>query len=306
MSIKILKTETLTWVNIDQVDEQAVAYLKESYTFHPLDLEDVRGESHTPKIDTYKNYLFMILQFPQWRGETHSVVAHELDIFIGENYIITIQNTKSRDLKNFFYRCMKNRNIKRDWMSSTSGYLLYKLLEALFKSTQPILNSIGKELSQLEQNIFDGDEDEQNVKELALHRRNVLNFRRIIDPQRYLVASLSHIRKPFLSEETSLYFDDINDYLSKLWTIVDTYKDTINGLHVTTESLLSQKTNKVIRTLTVISVGLLPFTLLASVYGMNISNLPYAQHPLWVWGMFLILALVVTASIVVMKIKKWL
>src|SRR3990167_3724187 len=195
MSIKILKTETLTWVNIDQVDEQAVAYLKESYTFHPLDLEDVRGESHTPKIDTYKNYLFMILQFPQWRGETHSVVAHELDIFIGENYIITIQNTKSRDLKNFFYRCMKNRNIKRDWMSSTSGYLLYKLLEALFKNTQPILNSIGKELSQLEQNIFDGDEDEQNVKELALHRRNVLNFRRIIDPQRYLVASLSHIRK---------------------------------------------------------------------------------------------------------------
>ncbi len=306
MSIKTLKTETLTWVNIDQVDDQALAYLKESHTFHPLDLEDVRAESHTPKIDTYKNYLFMILQFPQWRGETHSVVAHELDIFIGENYLITIQNTKSRDLKNFFYRCMKNRNIKRDWMSSTSGYLLYKLLEALFKNTQPILNSIGKELSQLEQNIFDGDEDAHVVKELALHRRNVLNFRRIIDPQRYLVASLSDIRKPFLSEETSLYFDDVNDYLSKLWTIVDTYKDTINGLHVTIESLLSQKTNKVIRTLTVISVGLLPFTLLASIYGMNISNLPYAEHPIWVWGMFLALALVVTASILVMKIKKWL
>ncbi|PIT86281.1 MAG: hypothetical protein COU33_04065 [Candidatus Magasanikbacteria bacterium CG10_big_fil_rev_8_21_14_0_10_43_6] len=306
MAIKTLATGKLTWINIDAVDAEALEFLHKNHNFHHLDLEDVQGESQTPKIDTYKNYLFVVLQFPQWKPEEKSVVPHGLDIFIGEEYLITIQHSKSKELKNFFYRCMKNKSVQRDWMSQNSGYLLYKLLESLFKNTQPILNNIGKQLDMVERDIFEGEQDTQIVKKLAIHRRNILNFRRIIDPQRYLIANLSHTRKPFLNEETSLYFDNINDYLSKLWSIVDTYRDTVNGLHVTTESLINQRTNKVIGVLTTISVALLPFTVLSSIYGMNIVGLPYAQNPIGVWLMFLVLAVVVTITIVLMRRKTWL
>ena len=158
----------------------------------------------------------------------------------------------------------------------------------------------------VEQDIFGGEQDTNVVKKLAINRRNILNFRRIIDPQRYLIANLSHTRKPFLNEKTSLYFDNINDYLSKLWSIVETYRDTVNGLHVTTESLINQRTNKVIGVLTTISVALLPFTVLSSIYGMNIVGLPYAQNPLGVWLMFLGLAALVFITIVVMRKKTWL
>ena len=306
MAIKKLTTDKLTWINIDQVNEEALTYLKEQHNFHHLDLEDIQGESQTTKLDTYKNYLFLVVQFPHWNDETKSIKTHEIDVFIGEGFLITVQHTKSRDIKNFFYRCMKKKSIKKEWMRSTSGYLLYSLLEALFKQVQPILNKIGKELNNIEQDVFEGEQNTELVKELAIYRRNILSLRRMIDPQRYLMANLSHIRKPFLNEETSLYYDDINDYLNKVWAIIDTYRDTIQGLHVTVESLITQRTNKVISALTVISVGLLPFTVLASIYGMNITGLPFATNPLWVWGMFGVLAVLLVAVIIIMRTRKWL
>lgn len=305
MAIKELKQKQLSWINIDQVDEAAIAFLKENYNFHKLDFEDIQSESQTPKIDTYKNYLLIVLQFPQWKGGSQTVAPQEVDIFIGDGYLITIQHSKSKEMKNFFYRCMKNPNVKRDWMSNDAGYLLYKLLEALFKNSQPALNTIGKKLSQIEDEIFDGAQDPEIVKRLAQHRRNILHFRRILDPQRYLISTLSHTRRSFLNESLSIYFDDVLDYLNKLWAIVDSYKDTVEGLHVTVESLITHRTNNVIGALTIISVALLPLTLLSGIYGMNIANLPFAENPVLVWGMFGVLGLLILGAIGIMKKKQW-
>ena len=191
-------------------------------------------------------------------------------------------------------------------MSGSSGFLLYKLIEALFHNTQPMLNSMGKQLYEIEEKIFSEDHDPSVVKKLGVHRRNVLHFRRILDPQRYLVSTLAHTRRDFLDESLSLYFDDITDYLNKLWSIVNTYRDTVDGLHVTVESLINHRTNKVISALTVISVSLLPLTLLSGIYGMNITGLPHAENPFLVWMMFLGLLVFILFVIFIMKKKKWL
>lgn len=305
MAIKTLTQKNLTWVNIDEVNEEALQYLRDNHNFHELDFEDLQEDLQTPKIDTYKNYLFIVLQFPQWRGTDDTVVPREVDIFIGDGYLITIQHTKSKALKNFFYRCMKKSSIKKEWMSGSSGYLLYQLIEALYHESQPVLNRMGKQLSMLEDEIFESGADGELVKQLGMHRRNTLNFRRILDPQRYLIATLSHTRRPFLDESMSIYFDDITDYLNKLWAIVTSYKDSIDGLHVTVESLINQRTNKVISSLTVISVGLLPLTLLSGLYGMNVAALPFADDPIWVWGIFGGLVGLILISIAVMKKKRW-
>lgn len=306
MAMKTLSLNNLRWIHIDAVDDEALAYLKKEFRFHDLDLEDVRGESQSPKIDTYKEYLFLVLQFPNWNGLQKKVIAQEVNIFIGKGYLITIQHGKSKEMKKFFYRCQRNSNVKKDWMSKSSGYLLYRLLLSLYKESHPILNNIGKQLTLIEHEIFEGEQRADTVKELAIHRRNILNFRRIIDPQRYLISNLSHIRKAFLNEETTLYFDDISDYLNKVWAIVDRYKDTVQGLHVTVESLLTQRTNKVVSMLTIISVALLPFTVLSSMYGMNIASLPYANNPMAIWAMFGILFFLIIIVIILMRKKRWL
>ncbi|PIR03028.1 MAG: hypothetical protein COV60_02495 [Candidatus Magasanikbacteria bacterium CG11_big_fil_rev_8_21_14_0_20_43_7] len=306
MAIKIISHGDLTWINIDHIDAGALEYLKTSHHFHQLDLDDIQSESQTPKIDTYKNYLFIVLQVPHWQGSTKTIIPLGIDCFIGENYLITVQHSKVKDMTHFFYKCMKNRKTKKEWMSGTSGFLLYNLLEALFYNSRTTLNNIGKQISKLEDTIFAGDQGINIVKELAIHRRNVLSFRRIIDPQRYVIANLSHMRKPFLDETLSIYFDNVVDYLNKLWAILDTYKDTVSGLHVTVESLMTQRTNKVVGILTAISVGLLPLTLLSGIYGMNISGLPFAHNPLYVWGMFGGLSLLIILIILVMRRKQWL
>jgi magnesium transporter len=306
MAIKTIKHHNLTWINIDTVDAEAIAYLKNNFHFHQLDMEDVNTENLTPKLDAYNNYLFAVLQFPHWRPETRTIVPYEIDVFVGEGYVITVEYTKSKEMKNFFYRCMKKKSIKNEWMNSTSGYLFYRIIEALYTSTQPMLNHIGKHLSQLEEEVFAGKQDPLIIKELGIYRRNILHFRRIIDPQRYIISAFSHTRRSFMDESLSLYFDNVNDYLNKIWAIMGTYKDTVEGLHVTIESIMNFRTNKIISILTAISASLLPLSLLSGIYGMNIVGLPFANNPFWVWMMFLGLLGIIMLVIVVMRKVKWL
>lgn len=305
MAVKIIKDEKLQWINIDSNDAEGIEYLRKNFNFHDLDIEDIRGESHTPKIDTYKNYLFLVIQIPSWSNLSQTVISQEVNIFLSENFVITIEHNKTKEMKYIFYRCLKNRSVRKDWMSKDSGYLFYRIIESLFHDSQPILNNLGRQLSLIEDQIFNKEPNVDVIRELASYRRNILLFRRILDPQRYLVSNLSHIRKGFLTEENSLYFDDISDYLTKLWSIVEAYKETVQGLHVTVESLINQRTNKVIGALTVISVALLPLNLLSGIYGMNITALPYAQHPYLVWVMFLSLATLILLIIAIMRKKKY-
>jgi len=305
MAIKKLTEKKLTWINIDRVNNESLKFLKNNYSFHHLDLEDIQSESQTPKIDTYKNYLFVVLQFPIWQNSTKRVISYELDMFIGENYVITIQHGNGKEIKNLFFKCLKNKTQKKEWMGKDSGYLLYNIIEALFQNSRPILNNIGKNINIVENDIFEKTPNGSIVRELGIHRRNALSFKSIIDPQRYLISNLSHIRKPFLGEDLTIYFDDINDYLIKLWSIVTSFKDTIDGLHVTLESLLTRKTNKVISTLTVLSASLLPLTLLAGIYGMNIP-LPFSDNPKLVWIMFGGVLAIILLTIAIMKNKRWL
>lgn len=306
MPVKTLKSQNLTWVNIDKLDDESLQYLKTNYKFHHLDYEDLIGDRQTPKIDVYKNYLFLVLHYPQWQNEGKKIISHEVDVFIGDDYLITVQHTKSKEIKDLFYKCSKNKKTKSSWLDKGSGYLLYKITEQLLKNAQPIVDNIGQQISALENHIYSGDQTIQDVRQLAIHRRNILKLRRIVDPQKYLISNLSHIRRSFLEENLAPYFDDIGDYLNKIWSITDTYKDTIDGLHVTVESFINHRTNKVISALTVISVALLPLTLLSGIYGMNITGLPHAQNPFWVWMMFLGLLTFILLVIWVMKKRKWL
>ncbi len=305
MGFKTITHNKLTWVNIDQIDDDARKHLAERYAFHPLDLEDVEADQHTPKIDAYKEYLFIVLQFPQWDTTDRAIVAQEIDMFIGDNFLITIQKNKSKELKNFFYRCMNNDSLRNDWMSQNSGYLLYELVESLFHSTRPILNNLGKNISNLEQKIFSGNQQSGAILELGMHRRNVLTFRRILDPERQIISSLYNYQKPFLGPELHIYFEDITDYLNNLWSIVNTYKDTIDGIHVTVESLLKRRANKIITVLTVIQTVFTPPALYAAIYGMNV-NLPYAQHPSVIWWSMGIITVFSIILMIILQRRRWL
>jgi len=305
MPIKTLSEQALTWVNIEGVDNESVGFLKENYKFHPLDLEDVQTEVQTPKLDVYKNYLFLVLHFPEWNHEDKRVTSQQIDFFVMDNTLITVQHNKNKDLQALFYRCVKNKKIRAEWFSGNSGFLLYYILDALFNEARPILNNIGKHLTMVETEVFSGEQNTGLIRQLSYHRRNILAFGRIVEPQRYLMSNLAHTRHAFLDESASVYFDDIRDNLDKLWSVVENYKESVQGLYITVESLINQRTNRVLTLLTIISVSLLPHTLFFNMYGMNLSVLPGAEHATAVWwGLVGLTIAVITGLVITLRRMK--
>lgn len=189
-------------------------------------------------------------------------------------------------------------------MSQGPGYLLYRLLEVLYRQSDSVVNNIGKRIRSAEKDVF--EESKNMARALADIRRHVLNFRAIIDPQRMVITQLAHINRSYISKDLSVYYDDISDYLNKLWLISSSYYELIRGLHDTNESLISHRTNQVIKMLTVFSVALLPLTLLSGIYGMNIEGLPWAHRPEIVWLLYGGLLVVIVITIVYFRKKKWL
>ena len=297
---KILTEGKLTWSYIELVTPEILAELKTTYNFHQLDLADVASDStQIPKVDVYKNYVFLVLHIPQWSPTERKINISQVNFFIGENYLVAIPHRGNKDLRGFFFRCLKNRSVRQEWMSGSSGLLLYHIMAALLQEARPLLNNIGKHVALVEDEVFSGEQGTRLIKELAGHRRNILLYRNIIDPQRYVISSLGNVRRPFLEENLAIYFDDIRDYLDKLWAIVETYKETVNGLYITVESIMNQRTSKVLTILTVISAALLPHTFFFNLYSMNLPGLPLANHPQLVWSILGFLTLVVVTVLII-------
>lgn len=310
MASKLLTEGKLTWTYIESLDHEVLTELKNTYNFHQLDLDDVASEStHIPKVDVYKNYVFLVLHLPHWNPQEKKITINQVNFFVGENFVITIPHRDTKEVRSLFFRCLKNHNLKKEWMGGSSGLLLYYIIAELFRDARPLLNNIGKHVSMVEEEVFSGEQNTRLIKDLAGHRRNILLYRNIIDPQRYLITSLANIRRPFLEESLVIYFDDIRDYLDKLWAIVETYKETVNGLYITVESIMNQRTSKVLTILTVISAALLPHTFFFNLYSMNLPGLPLSSHPQLVWSILGILTVVVVMVLLIslrrMKKSGW-
>jgi len=286
----------LTWIYIEQTSYKDVEYLEENYHFHPLDLKDCIGITQRPKIDFYNDYLFIVFHFPQYDREQRRIRIQELNIFIGSNYIITLTNQPNNGLSEYFleYKKKISNNPEYDELSNSSGYLLYKILDHLFTASQPVIDIVGERLSIAEEEVF--SENKRGVTmDLSIVRRNILTYQRLLEPQLRVIDKLVRLKKSFINPEMSVYFDDIHDGLERTWSILNSYKDTVAGLDRTNETLISQKLNDIIKTLTVISVITIVPGLIINFYGMNV-NLPFAENSraFFLISSFLIFIMVVT------------
>ncbi len=300
------KDKDFTWVSINSPNEKAMAYLKKTYKFHHLDLEDCLSEIHQrPKIDDYEDYLFMILHAPVRQGGKKLLKSSELYIFIGQNFVITIHNNNPI-IKSVFEKCKKKKKVKEEYMGKGTGYFLYMIVDDLFEAGFPLLDDLGKHLNELEREVFDEDYSKDRLKEILIFKKDIINFRRIIMPQRAIVAQLEHKNKKFLPEKLDVYFDDIVDKIEKIWNNLENLQELASSLQETNESIISHNTNNVIKILTLFSVVMLPLTFITGFYGMNISTLPYAENT---QSHFIISGIIIGVAVLMIgyfKYRKWL
>jgi magnesium transporter len=260
----------LTWVHLTQPTAEEVADLAERFGFHELDIEDVLSSRQRPKIDEYAEYVFVVLHFPAYDKAIQRLNAAELDLFLGPDYLVTLPNVELLPVTRLFHRCEEDERLREELFAKGSGRLLYEVLDDLFDYCFPILDKIGHKLDSVEDDMFER-RAEDVVRDLSDVKQEIISYRKIIKPERSSLRLLERQVERFMPEELDLYFDDIVDAAERIWDLLDNYKEVVEGLESTNESVISHRQNDVLRVLTVFSAVLLPLTLLASVFGMNVA-----------------------------------
>jgi magnesium transporter len=281
-NVDVVEFEGLRWINIERPRAVDRAWLEEHFDFHPLDYEDVFSRNQRPKVDEYEGYLFVVLHFPVYDKRVNRLNAAELDIFVGPDFLVTLPNEALAPLQYVFERCRTNEDIREDMFNKGAGYLLYKVVDACVDSSFPMLRKMGLKLERLEQAIFEEEANREVVRDLSNAKQEIINFRKIVRPQRAALRDLERTKR-YVTGELDIYFDDINDASERVWDMLENFKEVIEGLEATNESVLSHRLNDSIRVLTAFSVIMLPLTLIASVLGMNVGVPGQGSiHAFWV------------------------
>ncbi len=289
MAHSVVVSKEFKWYHFSDLEEADFAFIEKNFKFHPLDFDDLRDQDALPKLDTYKHYLFAIFTIPSFNAETQRVLRHNLAVFIAKDYIVTITRYNIPAVSRFLMRLKKSRRFKQEVCAKSTGYFLYHLLSVVFSDVKLILKELVRETNQVESSVYD-EHTKVTTSRLGVVRRNILLMRHVIDPQRIVIQQIAQSKQPYVSNSLDLYFDDIRDTLDSIWVISDNLKNIIDGLFDVNEALLSHRTNEIIRLLTVISVLLMPPTLITGYYGMNTEGLPFASAPI-------VISIVIVASI---------
>ncbi len=268
-NIEVVEAAGLRWLHIEQPRPADRAWLEEHFDFHPLDYEDVLSRNQRPKVDEYPEYLFVVLHFPRFDKAIGRLNAAELDIFVGPDFVITLPNEPLQPLEYLFERCKTRDEQRESLFAKGPGYLLYKIVDDCVDASFPMLRKMGNKLERLEEDIFEGRSGEI-VRDISNVKQEIINFRKIVRPQRTALRDLERTKR-YIPEGLDIYFDDINDASERIWDMLENFKEVVEGLESTNESVLSHQVNDVLKALTAISVVVLPLTLVASIWGMNVG-----------------------------------
>jgi magnesium transporter len=296
----------LTWIHLDSPSLDAAQGLADRFGWHPLDVEDVMSKRQRPKVDDYadEGYLFGVLHFPVYDRSIQRLNAAELDIFVGPDYLVTLPAVELLPVTRLFERCHDDERFREELFSKGSGRLLYEVLDDLFDYCFPILDKIGHKLDSLEDDVFEG-RSEEVVRDISNVKQEIISYRKIIKPERSTLRLLERHVERFLPEELELYFDDVVDAAERIWDILDNYKEVVEALEDTNESVISHRQNDVLRILTVFSVVLLPLTLITGFFGMNV-HFPGYETTWAFWVIFVGMVVAFAGMLTFFRYKRWL
>lgn len=276
---KVFVQGTLTWVDVMYPTRDEVFALGEHYQFHPLHIEDVLSRIQRPKLDDNDEagYVFLVLHFPLFDEVERLSVISEVDIFVGRDFVITFHDGRLRPLRRLTQTAADERGSEL-LLGRGTGFLLYRLIEALINYCFPMLYRLDEKLDAAEEAMFKGDTP-RTVQELSYIRRDIIALRRILKPNLPVVRLLAGRERDYLRLDEEQYFGDLVDGLNRLWDMLEEQKEIIEGLDSTLSSLTSYRINQEMKIFTLISVIMLPMTLVASILGMNVA-IPYSEHPM--------------------------
>lgn len=277
------------WVDIAAPSIPESLILTETFGFHRLAVEDAMSARQFPKAEAYDGFLYVILHGIDFKQSEQCFATHDVDFFLGPNYLVTVHDGTSRSISELRDHCPRNTKL----MAEGPVALFHRIVDAMVDQYRPEIDKLQERIDDLEVEVF-GSPRADFVREILKEKRDVSGLRRIITPQRDVVARLARRDFVDISTEMSFRFRDVHDHLVRVADDALLFQDRITGILDAHLSNVSNRLNEVMKVLTIASTLLLPPTMLAGFYGMNVP-LPHfpggeAAQFWWVAGICVAIA----------------
>jgi magnesium transporter len=267
--------QAVFWVDIDHPEDEDYALLDDVFGFHPLAIEDSINRAQRPKIESYNHvgdacqqgYFYMVIHGVDPTEAKKRLETQELDMFMSERYLITIHDEAMPPIEHALARARADARVV---LEPGIDILLYRILDRLIDAYQPILDDMQDELDELEEEAVT-DPTPGLLPRIAIKKRELLNLRRVIGPQREVLAQLTRGEVPFIRETTRIYLRDVLDHAIRAVEMIEVYRDLVAGARDIYMSSISNNLNQIMKTLTIITVIALPMTVITSFFGMNFN-----------------------------------
>lgn len=302
--MKEIKSKKFSWLDFEQPNADDVLLIQEKFCLHPLVVEEFSTPTLRPKAAEYDTCLYLAIHIPLFDVDSRTTYPGELDIVVTENALITSHDQDIWQLTEFFKDLQGDEEKREALMGQSPGRLLHHIIEMLLESCFPKLDHISKKLDYVEQEIFDGNETAM-VREISIVKRDILNFRRTMKPQRSVLESLAQRDYKLINSELKAYFQDLIGTNIRIWNSLESTKETIESLEDTNNSLLSNKLDTTMKILTIFSAVFLPITVYSNILAMS-ADIPFGRNPNGFWIHASIMIFIALMTITIFKVKKWL
>jgi magnesium transporter len=269
----------IRWIDLSKQDEAQLATLQQRFGFHPLTIEDCLHFDQRPKIEEYGGYLFVVVHsFYSGSGDICDLAPLELHAFLGKGYLVTVHEGDIDPLAKVWTRAAGDATLPRRGVD----YILYLIVDAMVDTDFVLLDSISDALDEIEETIVTKPAATDLTRIFSL-RRTLVMMRKVLSPERDVFALLAKRGHELLSDKTSLYFRDVFDHLVRIYESIDTSRDLLGNALEAHRSVLAQRTNDVMKQLTILSAVFLPLTFVTGFFGQNFEGMPFKSQPLmWV------------------------
>jgi magnesium transporter len=292
--------DVIRWIDVQGQDEATMKLLGERFGFHPLTVEDCLHVDQRPKLEEYGDYLFIVIHgFACPTGQTRDTKPHELHAFLGPRYIVTVHEDRIEPLDRVWQRLTGDAALAR----RGADFLFYLMADAVVDANFPILDLISDHLEEIENAVLEHPEPSDLTRIFTLKRTLVL-MRKVLSPQRDVFSLLAKRGDPRVSEKTSLYFRDIYDHLVRIAEAIEAARDLLGNALDAYLSMSANRTNEIMKRLTLLSAVFLPLTFITGFFGQNFDHLPFHSDR-FMYAMIAACLLIPTSMVLLFKRSGW-
>lgn len=283
-------------------DTELIAEIGKAYNLHKLLIEDILNTNQRIKVDEYGDSLYIVLKLPAYDKDSKEMESNQISFVFTGNTVISFLENDSNIFDNVIDRINSEGGSIR---KLGADYLLYALIDAVVDNYSVVLEKLGDKIDKVEDKLVD-DPGKEVLQSIYGLKREILFLRNSTWPARGVLDTLMHFCDSYFSQSTEVYFRDVYDHIMRTLDTTDIYRDMLSNMLDTYLSSISNKTNDVMKLLTIISVIFMPITCLAGIYGMNFRNIPELELP-WGYALFWVISAIITLMMIrYFKKKKWL